>query len=140
MPGTEKCPQESVCSLRHATPREGIWQQDIRVISETLRSKTAAKEFEGKAEEPQLRADSVPRSGQSPPDPGMKVWLLGINTSSHSSMLIWNNKTSNLQIKEMRSRINIWFPFDKGKGLLGSDWQIKEHFIIEKFMSIQNKM
>lgn len=54
-------------------------------------------------------------------------------------MLIWKNKTSNLQIKKMRGRINIWFSFYKGEGLLINDWHIKEHFILEKLMQIQNK-
>lgn len=49
-------------------------------------------------------------------------------------MLIWKNKASNLQIKKMRSRINIRFLFYKGKGLLINDWHIKEHFVLEKLM------
>lgn len=44
---------------------------------------------------------------------GKKCSHLVINTAIHGLMLIWKNKTRNLQIKKMRSRVNMIFTLQR---------------------------
>lgn len=139
MPPAEKSCWEGVRSLQStagADPAmrpqrdpEGFWQQrgERRHCRKRLRRDLKEQQ---KIHNPKLPLFPGQENHLSP------SWLrwsyLVINTSIHGLMLTWRDETSRLQIKKMPSGINGWSSLHKGKGLMVSDWHMKEHLVLEK--------